>query len=744
MYDAKRIIGVTGRAVAMLLVAMCLATVLSCGAFTAEQAAAASPKLHELATQLAEEWLKEQGVAKPAAAPPPQQSGNSFDDYVNSSAGAIHDQIVVLAGAIPNLPHEFERGAARVTAIDPDSGRGQVFLDLGIFGDPYYVATRRRAAEAQALLNLALFGLFACGANWLFRKITADLRNRLNRLPMDTVNERLRVITARFALAFGAIAAFAVGGLSPLLTLDIDPVRRTIYLGFLIVFVAIWAAIAIGELLFAPSAERFRIIPMNTAAARFWCRRLVAFAGLFALVWVIVQECDSLGFSYEGIQLVGYTLGLAIVAIALESVWRKPIATREVAETPSAAARHFGRVAANTARSFGIVLLWVFWVAEPGIMSVMPAFWLVLVLIMLPPAISGSRRAIEHLLRPPGSSQTAGPPSVVEVALEHGIRALLIIGAAAVLAWGWDVDLVHLAGQGTLFANIVHGVLTTVVILLIADVLWHAARAAIDKKLAEIADLGQPKTDEARRRARLRTLLPIFRNVLLVLVIAVAVMMALAEMGVEIGPLIAGASVVGVAIGFGAQTFVRDVIAGMFYLLDDAFRVGEYIQAGHYKGTVEGFSIRSIKLRHHRGPVFTVPFSLLGAVENMSRDWVIDKIAIGVTYDSDLNLAKKLIKQIGLELAKDPEYAPLIIEPLKMQGVDQLGDFAVQIRAKMMTLPGEQFVIRRQAYAMIKKAFADNGIKFAFPTVKIAGEGEAANAAAARRVLELTQPAAAE
>jgi len=134
----------------------------------------------------------------------------------------------------------------------------------------------------------------------------------------------------------------------------------------------------------------------------------------------------------------------------------------------------------------------------------------------------------------------------------------------------------------------------------------------------------------------------------------------------------------------------------------------------------------------------------LGAVENMSRDWVIDKIAIGVTYDSDLNLAKKLIKQVGRDLAKEPEYAPLIIEPLKMQGVDQLGDFAVQIRAKMMTLPGEQFVIRRQAHAMIKKAFDENGIKFAFPTVQIAGEGEAGSAAAAQRVLALIQPASAQ
>jgi moderate conductance mechanosensitive channel len=103
-------------------------------------------------------------------------------------------------------------------------------------------------------------------------------------------------------------------------------------------------------------------------------------------------------------------------------------------------------------------------------------------------------------------------------------------------------------------------------------------------------------------------------------------------------------------------------------LLDDTFRVGEYIQAGRYKGTVEGFSIRSLRLRHHRGPVINVRFNLLGAVENMSRDWVIDKVAIGVTYDSDLEKARKLIKQIGLELQQDPEFGPNIIEPLKMQG----------------------------------------------------------------------------
>jgi moderate conductance mechanosensitive channel len=197
--------------------------------------------------------------------------------------------------------------------------------------------------------------------------------------------------------------------------------------------------------------------------------------------------------------------------------------------------------------------------------------------------------------------------------------------------------------------------------------------------------------------------------------------MALSSMGIEIGPLIAGAGVVGVAIGFGAQTLVKDIISGMFYLLDDAFRIGEYIQSGSYKGTVESFSLRSVKLRHHRGPLYTVPFGSLGAVQNMSRDWVIDKLTISVPYDTDLAAVKKIIKRIGAELASDPEFAPHVIETLKMQGVEQFGDFAIQIRMKMMTKPGEQFVIRRRAYASIKTAFEQSGIQFAFPTVHVAG-----------------------
>ncbi len=499
---------------------------------------------------------------------------------------------------------------------------------------------------------------------WLFRKATQGSRGRLDSLPLETTSDRLRVVALRFAFAVGLVAAFALGSIGPFLAVDWPPLPRQALFGLLMAFLVTRIAKVVGHFLLAPHHERFRIIPMDTVGARFWQRRLVGFVEWFAFGWVIVGFGVPLGYTLEARQLVAYGLGLVLLGIALDAVWRRPFAPDVGGEAPSAVVHRLGRGTVNTALSVGIVLLWVCWGARA-----MASLWLILVIMTLPLAIAITRRAVENMLRPSGSTHTDGAAqSVAAACIERGIRAFLIIGAAAVLAWGWGIDLAHLHEQDTWFARLADGVLTAIVILLVADVLWHAIKAAIDRKPAEAGDLGLPNTDEARKRARLRTLLPIFRNILFVVIIAVAVLMALSAMGVQIAPLVAGAGVVGIAVGFGAQTFARDVIAGMFYLLDDAFRVGEYIQAGRYKGTVEGFSIRSVRLRHHRGPVFTVPFNLLGAVENMSRDWFIDKIAIGVTYDSDLEKARKLIKQIGLELQQDPEFAPLILEPLKMQG----------------------------------------------------------------------------
>ncbi len=685
---------------------------------TASDAAETPLKVHDFLVLLADpsvqKWLEKQDL--PGAAPAHAKSDELVSHYFDSRLGATREHVAALAAAVPDLPNQFERGVGLLRAQIPTRG--------------------------TVLLLVVVFAGLGYGVEWLFRKATQKTRQRLDGLPMETVNDRLRLVGARFAFAFGVVVAFAIGSIGPFLALDWPPLLREMVFGYLVAFLITRIAVLVGDFLLAPNAERFRIIPTDRVAARFWCRRLTLFVGWLAFGWITVGLLSTLGFSADGRQLVAYGLGLGLLAIALESVWRRPVSPDQGDEAPSPKTHRLGRGAQNALLSVGFVLLWGLWVARA-----MPGFWLVLVLIALPLGNRITQRVVEHLLRPPGSVPVDdGAPSVITVCIERGLRAFLIIGAAALLAWGWGIDLIHIAGQDTPFSRLVHGTLSAVIILLVADLLWQATKAAIDRKLADSADLGLPNTDEARRRARLRTLLPIFRNILFVVVIAVAALMVLAALGVEIGPVIAGLSVLGVAIGFGAQNFVRDIIAGMFYLLDDAFRVGEYIQSGHYKGTIEGFSIRSVRLRHQRGALFTVPFGLLGAVENMSRDWVIDKLTVGITYDSDIERARRLIKKIGLELAEDPELAPLTLQPLKMQGVNALGDYSVELIMKFMTLPGQNFVLRRKALAMIKKEFDANGIKFAFPTVQIASDSEpsaAATAGAAQRALELAQPAAA-
>ncbi len=283
------------------------------------------------------------------------------------------------------------------------------------------------------------------------------------------------------------------------------------------------------------------------------------------------------------------------------------------------------------------------------------------------------------------------------------------------------------------------------VIVLVADFGWQLAKTAIDRKIVEAPTTSDQQSQEWRRQARMRTLLPIFRNLLFIVLLVMAVLMALSALGVEIGPLIAGAGVVGVAIGFGAQTLVKDIISGMFYLLDDAFRVGEYIQSGSYKGTVESFSLRSVKLRHHRGPLYTVPFGELGAIQNMSRDWVIDKLTVGVTYDTDLDKVKKIIKQIGKELLEDPEFAPNIIETAEDAGrravrrlrhpdPDEDDDQARRaVRHPPAGLCHDQEGLRRQRHQL------------RLPTVQVAG-GETTSTAAIASVAQqvLAKPAPVE
>jgi small-conductance mechanosensitive channel len=698
---------------AMVLLSLPLAAQTAGAGPAAKQQDATPPKVHELLDILADPgvqtWLARQRAGAAASAEPaPASEEGAVADHFAGRLAAIRAHMAALAAATPQLPGEFERAAVTLFAELEDRGLVEVSL------------------------LLAGFVALGFGAEWLLWRATARFRRRIAELPLVTAVDRLQVAVGRLALAAGHVIVFALGSVGAFLAFDWPPIFRDVILGYLLAFLTLRVTLVLGRFLLAPGGQELtdvdhiRIVPMSKEAARFWYQRIGLTVGWFAFGWVTVSLLGRLGFSPPARQLVAYVLGFVLLLIGLDIAWRRP---RAPADGSAAATgmRRFGHAARCWLVSLYFVALWLLWVA-----SAMPAFWLAVLIVGLPTLIGVTQRSVEHVLRPPGTVEAGhSVPSILIVSIERGARVALLIGAAFLLAHAWAIDLGDLAARDTLATRILRGAFSAIVILLLADFAWQLIKAVIDGKLAETKDLGPSNTDEARRRARTQTLLPIVRNVIAIVVIVASAMMALSAMGIEIGPLIAGAGVIGVALGFGAQTLVRDILSGMFYFIDDAFRVGEYIQSGTYKGTVESFSLRSVKLRHHRGPLYTVPFSVLGAVQNMSRDWVIDKMTVGVTYDSNLELIKKLIKQIGKELGDDPELAPHIMEPLKMQGVEQFGDFAIQIRMKMMTRPGEQFVIRRLAYGMIKKAFDANGIKFAFPTVQVAGGGDEASTTAA-------------
>ena len=291
--------------------------------------------------------------------------------------------------------------------------------------------------------------------------------------------------------------------------------------------------------------------------------------------------------------------------------------------------------------------------------------------------------------------------------------------------------------------------------ILIGYVLWALIKYGIDKRLAvKSTDPGasgaareEGEGGTAKVGTRAETLLPLFRAFAFIIILSVIVLSVLSAFGVDIGPLLAGAGIVGIAVGFGAQSLVKDIFSGIFFLIDDAFRIGEYISFGNLRGEVEGISIRSLRLRHHRGAVHTVPYGEIRSITNYSRDWVIMKLRIGVKYGTDIDKVRKLIKKLGQEMQADPDYGPLLLEPPKSQGILEFGDYAIIIRVKFKTKPREEFVIRRVLNERLKKLFEENGIQFAFPTVTVVstagGDADEQALAAARMVIAKKQAEAA-
>ena len=574
---------------------------------------------------------------------------------------------------------------------------------------PTYLARVRD--QTQVLLpGSDLLRLVACvivfvaggiAAQFLFIRLARPWRAHFAVLTLETPRQRLSAVCERLVFVILIIAVSAAGSMGTFLLFVWPPLTGSIILGYLLAFLAIRLGKTVIRFFLAPGADRLRLVNVCTDTAWYWHRWVAWLVGVAAVGWQTILTLRALGMADEGSDVLKQLLLLVLTAMGVWIVWRVPTA-------------HYGTIRSRRDPvvrlmiSLGLVFDWLLFVMGASALA-----WTLLILTAIPVTTLILGQSISMVVLGRWPETNAEPCAHVAIA-RRAMQTLVIIVAAVALVHVWHIDMTKMSNMDTPITRVIRGLLEALVILVIADLLWQVVRVLIDERLAG----DQPPIDalddeELRRQARLRTLLPVLRNFAFFIVLVMASLSALAAMGLQIGPLLAGAGVVGIAVGFGAQTLVRDILSGVFFLLDDAFRVGEQIESGDIRGTVESFSLRSVKLRHLNGQLHTVPFGDLKAITNYSRDWVVESLHVVVTYDTDLDLLENVVATVSDQLSASPLMATELIEPLRSLGVQAMVDTGMQVGLMFKTRPGRQFAVRRAAYSQIRAAFAAHGIRFA-------------------------------
>ncbi len=276
-----------------------------------------------------------------------------------------------------------------------------------------------------------------------------------------------------------------------------------------------------------------------------------------------------------------------------------------------------------------------------------------------------------------------------------------------------------------------------ILITIVAAIVATRAAASITRRLEKHFEDDDP-TFMSEREKEVATFGKIIRNAARVIIWGVAVLMVLKEAGIEIGPILAGVGIAGLAVGFGAQTLVKDLIAGIFVLGENHYNVGDVIRVAGVAGLVEKITLRATTLRDLHGQVHIIPNGTIDVVTNMTKKWSRAVLDIGVAYKEDVDAVIEILKEVGAELENDKELGRFINFPLEVLGVDDLADSAVVIRVMFTTQPGKQWTIARDFRRRIKKAFDEKGVEIPFPhTTVYLGDGSPMDG---RLQVELTGP----
>jgi len=530
---------------------------------------------------------------------------------------------------------------------------------------------------------------------------------------------RLPFVLARLVLELVPVLAFvAVGTL--ILGTQIGDVTTTrlVVLAILNAYALCRGLVCMARALVGPLGV-FSTREETAAYVEVWTRRIVTVgvAGITFANVALLLGLHRVGYAAL-LRLVMLAVHLLLVVVILQC--RAPVARliRAPRGKQGAFASTRNRVA-GLWHYFAIVLvlaLWVVWALNirDGYTLLLQYFAGTIAVVLIARLLSvvllslidrGFRINAEILQKFPGLETRANRylPLLRRVA-SWVVAALAVVALLQV----WGVDAVVWFYGGQIGSRLLSAIVTVGIAVVVAVAIWEATNALMDHQLAVLTREGQ-----SARAARLRTFQPMLRTALLCVIIAVVALTALSEVGVNVAPLLAGAGIVGIAVGFGSQKLVQDLITGLFLLLENVVQVGDVVTVSGLTGTVENVSIRTIRLRASDGSVHIVPFSAVTSVTNASRGAGNAAVNVSVSYKEDTDRVGQLLKDIVKEMREEAEYRPLIRSDLELWGVDKVDGSMATIVGQIRCTHGGRWPVQREFNRRMKLCFQEQGIEIA-------------------------------
>ncbi len=565
---------------------------------------------------------------------------------------------------------------------------------------------------------LFIYGAGLC-VEWVARKLTTKLRNKVENAHTGNLFKRIinDLILTGFEVGYFLVFLYATINIMVL----IAPGSKNIELvagGFLIPITRARIGILIVKFLFSPHSGESRFIPITDYAAKeltFWLSLTMVLSPLFART---VYTLSMMGLANETFEALFMLEIIIPTSLLLTLIWRNKnklknyILEHSLSQEPNPTESW---VANNWHLLASFYLLFLVSLRQASLLQGKDMLGALLISLASVPAVilldmtlfAALKNMTNKKKHPKKEGEKEEPQSFVYISHVHSaLRTILGLGLGFYLLGVWGISF----NLGPTFSK---GALSIFITVLVSYLIWEYLSGLIDAQFEGQSDDGEEMEEMGKGGSRKNTLLTLLKKFLMICIIVMSVLIILTSVGVNVGPLLAGAGIFGLAVGFGSQALVKDVLSGVFFLIDDAFRIGDYVEAGKLKGTVERISVRSISLRHSRGQLQIIPYGSLGSVTNFSRDWVAMKLEVRIPFDVDPEKVRKIIKKVGQKIAENEELGPLLLAPIKSQGVKEIDDSSQVIRIKFRCRPGDQFSLRKEVFRRVREAFANNGIEFA-------------------------------